>query len=340
MRTSLSGVLFVACILLGNTAVGGPATRPTAYIAPFAGNRPAAISYTFDDNLRDQYTIAVPMLDEVGFKGTFFVIAGKTADTPQEGEQKKEDGNVRNLWGGISWPELKKMSEEGHEIASHTWTHPSLTRLPPDELDAQFSKAYDAIKTHIGKPPLTVAFPGNGSNAEVQAAALKYHVAYRAFQQSTSGKSTAKSLNDWADKLVEENKWGVLMTHGIAQGYAALTDPEILRNHFKYVKSRERDIWVDTFANISRYNQERDHATLDVKQGAAGAECTLTCALDPKVYDQPLTIVIPTAGAQSATAERNGSPVPAITKGDVILIDAAPGGGVIKVSWSSRSAQK
>src|SRR5438874_1088243 len=82
---------------------------PTIRIAKFAGDRAAAVSYTFDDNLRDQYTLALPMLNEVGFKGTFFVIAGKTAETPKEGEQKKEDSNVRNLWGGISWPELKKM---------------------------------------------------------------------------------------------------------------------------------------------------------------------------------------------------------------------------------------
>src|SRR6266576_3927827 len=94
-------------ILLLMTGTVWAQTAPPARIAHFAGDRAAAISYTFDDNLRDQYTLAVPMLNEVGFKGTFFVIAGKTAETPEEGEQKKEDGNVRNLWGGISWPELK-----------------------------------------------------------------------------------------------------------------------------------------------------------------------------------------------------------------------------------------
>jgi peptidoglycan-N-acetylglucosamine deacetylase len=244
---SLLALLIIAraaCGQSANSTAIASNEEAAARIAHFDGDRAAAISYTFDDNLRDQYTLAVPMLNEVGFKGTFFVIAGKTAETPEEGEQKREDGNVRNLWGGISWAELKKLADHGHEIASHTWSHPALTKLPLEELDAQLSKAYDAIKTHIGKPSLTIAFPGNGSNPEVQAAALKYHIAYRAYQQSTSGKSTVASLNAWADKLVQEKKWGILMTHGIVKGYAAMSNPEILHEHFKYVKSRERDIWI------------------------------------------------------------------------------------------------
>src|SRR5262245_44670848 len=117
---SVAAVLFVLGAACGQDAV-------SVRIARFDGDRAAAISYTFDDNTRDQYTLAVPMLDECGFKGTFFVIAGKTAATPEEGVQKKANGNVRNLWGGISWPELKTMASHGHEIASHTWSHPALS---------------------------------------------------------------------------------------------------------------------------------------------------------------------------------------------------------------------
>lgn len=314
-------------------------TQPSVRIAAFSGDRAAAISYTFDDNLRDQYTLAVPMLNEVGFKATFFVIAGRTVETPEQGAQMREDGNPRNLWGGISWPELKKMADEGHEIASHTWSHPSLTKLTPAELDAQFSMAHDAIRSHVGKPPLTVAFPGNGSNAAVQAAARKYHLAYRAYQQSTSGKTTVASLNAWADKLVQEGKWGILMTHGVAQGYAALRGPEILREHLKYVKSRGSDVWVDTFLNITRYTQERENTKLDARRGESSAEITLTCSLDPKLFDLALTIVLQAPSAREVSAKRNGAALPATVRGDSILIEAVPGDGVILVSWSARSPQ-
>jgi peptidoglycan/xylan/chitin deacetylase (PgdA/CDA1 family) len=305
-----------------------------ARIAPLAGDRAAAISYTFDDNLRDQYTLALPMLNEVGFKGTFFVIAGKTAETPEEGAKKQRDPNVRGKWGGISWPELKEMANEGHEIASHTWSHTGLTRLTAAEVDAELGKAYESIKTHIGKPPLTLAFPGNGSNAEVQAAALKYHVAYRSFQTATTGTSTVASLNAWADKLVQEKKWGVIMTHALKDGYAAMSDPEVFRGHLKYVKSRESTIWVDTFANVSRYTLERENAKLQVRATPQGAECTLTGTLDPAVYNVPLTIVLHAPGAGSVKASRDGDACPARVSGEEILVEAVPGPKAIMVEWS------
>mgnify|MGYP002127526079 CR=1 FL=1 len=307
--------------------------KPTARIAEFAGDRAAAISYTFDDNLRDQYTLAVPMLDEMNFKGTFFVIAGKTAETPEEGEQKQENGNPRNLWGGISWPELKNMADHGHEIASHTWTHPSLTKLTPEDLDAQLGKAYDAIKTRIGKPPLTIAFPGNASNPDVQAAALKYHVAYRGFQQSTKGNSTVASLNTWADKLIQEKKWGVLMIHGIAKGYAALSDPEIFHEHLKYVKGRERDVWIDTFANISRYEKERDGAKLKLAGDPGHITFELSSALNLQLDHVPLTIVIDAAGVTMASANRAGENLPVRVGKSSIQIEAVPSMQPIAVTW-------
>ncbi|MDQ3813188.1 MAG: polysaccharide deacetylase family protein, partial [Armatimonadota bacterium] len=253
---TLAMLATMSCAATGEDAAAAKAV-PTARIARFAGDRAAAISYTFDDNLRDQYTLAVPMLNEVGFKGTFFVIPGATAETPQEAEKKQ---SLKRAWGGISWPELKEMAAGGHEIASHTWSHPNLQKLPAEEVDAQFSKAYDAIKTRMGKPPLTLAFPFNASTPEVRAAALKYYVAYRAYQIGTGGKTTVASLNAWADKLVKEKKWGILMAHAIGNGYAALSDAEILRTHLKYVKIHEREMWVDTFANIARYEKERDDA--------------------------------------------------------------------------------
>jgi peptidoglycan/xylan/chitin deacetylase (PgdA/CDA1 family) len=325
--------LFASLLLTAFTTLGGLAAdniTPTARIARFDGDRAAAISYTFDDNLRDQYTLAVPMLNEMGFKGTFFVIPSATAETPEEAEKKKD---LKRAWGGISWPELKEMAAAGHEIASHTWSHPNLTKLPAEEVDAQFSKAYDAIKTRIGNSPLTVAFPFNASTPEIQATARKYHVAYRAYQTSISGKSTVASLNTWADKLVQEKKWGVIMAHAIGNGYAALSDPQILRAHLKYVQSRERDIWVDTFANIARYEKERDEAKLTISGKAGSVTCVLKSSLNPQLYNVPLTIVIDAPDITSARAERAGQALPVRVENGAVYIQAAPGPEPITVTW-------
>jgi hypothetical protein len=66
MKNALFGMVLLAGIAMGG-ACPAAFTEPSAHLATFASDRPGAISYTFDDNLRDQYTLAVPMLNEVGF---------------------------------------------------------------------------------------------------------------------------------------------------------------------------------------------------------------------------------------------------------------------------------
>jgi peptidoglycan/xylan/chitin deacetylase (PgdA/CDA1 family)/lysophospholipase L1-like esterase len=305
-------------------------SAPHARIAQFSGDRAAAVSYTFDDGLRDQYTLAVPMLNEVGFKGTFFIIPGSTAETPQLAEQKQND---KRAWGSISWPELKTMAAQGHEISNHTWSHRNMLKLSVAEFELELSKACDAIKARLGQPPLTLAFPFNQSTPELHAAALKHHVAFRAYQTGLSEKSTVESLNAWADKQVHDKTWGILMAHSLANGYAALKDPEILRSHLHYVKSRDRDIWVDTFANIARYEKQRDDAKLEVSGRAGNLTCKLSSRLDPELYNIPLTLSIDAPGATSAIARSAGAEVPVQIVGGKLLVEAIPDSQTIVITW-------
>ena len=308
---------------------GEPAV-PAAHIARFAGDRAAAISYTFDDGLRDQFTLAVPMLNEAGFKGTFFIVPGKTAETPEAAAAKQFEPKVM---GSISWPELKMMAGQGHEIASHTWSHRNQAKITAAEADAELSKSFDTIKTRMGKPPLTLAFPYNQSTPEVRTNALKYYVAYRAYQVGTGSNTTTASLNHWADKLVKEQKWGILMTHAITNGYAAMSDPEVLHGHLKYVKGRAGDIWVDTFANIARYERERDDATLKLTREADGVTCVISNSLDSQLYNVPLTVVINAPGIASARAKRAGQELPVRVGHGTICVEAAPDAQPITITF-------
>ncbi|MFV0338742.1 MAG: polysaccharide deacetylase family protein [Chthoniobacterales bacterium] len=306
------------------------ATDPRISIAGFSGNRAAAISYTFDDGLRDQYTVAIPMFNELGLKATFFIIPGRVVATPEEGERIK---NKKRAWGGISWPELKEMAEQGHEIGNHTWSHPNLTKLTAAEVEEQFSKADQSIQEHLGILPLTIAFPFSAQTPEIEALALKNHLAYRAYQTSISGQSTVENLNTWADKLVRDKKWGVIMGHGIAYGYAALTDPEILREHLKYAKSHEADIWIDTFAHIAAYKKQHDNAEHTVSEKADGLTLTLKSKLTPPLPNTPLTVLIEGIRPKSAEATRNGISLSVKIKGNTLQIEAEPSPAPVSVTW-------
>lgn len=323
----------VVCLgsLVAALNVFGQATSSPVRIAQYAGDRAAAISYTFDDGLRDQYTLAVPYLNEVGFKGTFFVIPSYVASTVEEAEKKKD---AKRAWGGITWDELREMAKQGHEIGSHTWSHPGLPKLTPEQVDAELSKSYEAIKKEIGQPPLTLAYPFNQFTPEVEAAALKYYIACRDHQLGVGGSKTAESLNAWADQLVRDHQPGVVMAHAVGQGYAAFTDPEAFHAHLKYVKSREKDIWVDTFANVERYKKERDGAKVQVLSNAPGhATFSVETSLDPSIFNRPLTLVLDAPGATSAKATRSAQPLPVRIGGGTVQVDAAPGKDPITVTW-------
>ncbi len=313
------------------TTSSEPAPAPLR-IARFSGDRAAALSYTFDDGLRDQFTLAVPMLNEAGFKGTFFVIPGQVAETVEAAERKSTE---KRAWGGITWDELRSMAGQGHEIGSHTWSHRSLPKLTAEEVETELTLAAATIEDRIGRPALTLAFPFNQSTPEIEAAARKHHAAFRDRQTGVGGeKSTVVWLNQWADQQIRDRAWGVIMAHAIGHGYAAFTDPEILRTHFRYVKSREADLWVDTFARVALYGQERDNATLTLTVREPGRlVCILAGTLDPAIYDVPLTLVLDTTGASSAHAERAGRELPVRVGPGSIQLDAIPAREPITITW-------
>ena len=104
--------------------------------------------------------------------------------------------------------------------------------------------------------------------------------------------------------------------------------------HLQQVKAREKEIWVDTFANVARYTRERDEATLSVTGARKGAvRFSLTSGLDPAVFKVPLTIVLDAPGATSAKAGRNGAELPVRVVGATLQIDVPPAPEPITVTW-------
>jgi peptidoglycan/xylan/chitin deacetylase (PgdA/CDA1 family) len=301
-------------------------------IANFRGDRAGALSYTFDDGLREQITIARPMLDEQGFHATFFIIAGLVANTTAEAEAKKPGD-----WGGVTWDELRSVSAAGHEIGNHSFSHPGLPKLDPAKLPHEVIDSQEKIRGEIGIAPVTFCYPYNAADDTVRALVKEHHFFTRDFQ-SGFGKNnpTADSINRWADGLVAQKKWGVTMIHGINVGFDALPQ-DSLKAHLAYVKTREADLWVDTFANVSRYLQLRDSAKLEIlKQEPHRLFFKLTAPETPATANTALTLVvtIPDAKAAPAVQQENGKklPIQSGTNGS-IRFDCVPGNQRVAVTW-------
>ena len=305
-----------------------PANSDAICVAKFKGARSAALSFTFDDNLRDQYEVAVPLLRKYGIPGTFFAIPGRTLETTEESVGLKSSAH-----GSISWERLKELASAGHEIASHSWTHAGLIACDDAKLEEEVEKAYSAIKEKIGITPLTFAAPGNHWDDRVQAVVNKYHPVSRRRQASFGTPVPGNEFTGTkANTAVEAMVW---MFHAITNGYSAVSSPDVLEDHLKYVKGLGDKIWVDTFANVSRYTMERDVVQLTRTLAADRATFTLACPLDAAQFNFPLTVIIPVKGVANVDARRtdSGAALPVEVQDERILVEAAPSSGNVLVTW-------
>lgn len=294
-------------------------------VAKFKDNKACAISYTFDDDLQEHYTLVFPYFEKLGFKGTFF-INGATIEESQGVHEVR--GVVRTTWA-----QLKEMADHGHEISNHGWAHKNFNRFPFEEIKQDICKNDSAIIKHIGKPALTFCYPNNSKNKEGVAFASQGRVGTRTFQISIGSKRDSAFLSNWIDTLIMNKEWGVGMTHGITHGYDAFRDPQLFWNHLEEVKARENKIWVATFADVSAYTKEAENTSLHTK--ANGKQWTITpnLNLDEAIFNKPLTMVVEASDIKKVVAKQDGKTLPTTLEKDKTTFDFNPHGGeiVIKV---------
>lgn len=105
-----------------------------------ACSRPRSIALTYDDGPTNNTEELLDLLMEAGAKATFFVA-----------------GNI-NGRGAIDetsqWTEvIKRMEEDGHQIASHSWSHSNLDTITSEARTTEIVKNERAIANILGKYP-------------------------------------------------------------------------------------------------------------------------------------------------------------------------------------------
>jgi peptidoglycan/xylan/chitin deacetylase (PgdA/CDA1 family) len=141
---------------------------------------PRALVVTFDDGYRSTLR-ARPVLAAVGFPATVFVVTGSVGT-----ERPLSWPGIEN-WVGtdaepelcpLGWVELSELAADGWEVASHTVTHPLLTRLGDHELAQQLERSRAEIVERLGTCS-ALSYPYGIADARVAAAAARagYEVA-------------------------------------------------------------------------------------------------------------------------------------------------------------------
>jgi peptidoglycan/xylan/chitin deacetylase (PgdA/CDA1 family) len=105
---------------------------------------------TFDDGFRNQLDHAAPLLAEHGIAGCFFVINELlSADAERAAEICRERLHLPVPVEPLSWDDALRLLELGHEIGSHTQSHPNLAELSPADLSAELSQSRAELERRL-----------------------------------------------------------------------------------------------------------------------------------------------------------------------------------------------
>jgi peptidoglycan/xylan/chitin deacetylase (PgdA/CDA1 family) len=303
------------------------------YVTKYRDEKWAAISFTYDDGLLEHYTMVAPELEKRGFRGSFWIIGNMV------GVEKHRNGPR------MSWAQVREMSKRGHDMGSHTWSHPKLMLINDiDSLRSEFTRVDSAFAANGIPKPMTVAYPYNGQNAKVRMVAEKGRIGSRVRQVGhgeDSSKMTPAKLSAWLRQTISKGEWGITMTHGIKTGYDIWYHPEWLWNFYDEVKAKEDSVWVGTLAEVQAYETERLHT--DFKVGEKRDKTIITPvqidaatldplhpALSPAIFHEPLTLRIDgDYRGKTLVAKQAGKSLTVTNKGDHILVNINPFGGKI-----------
>jgi hypothetical protein len=96
-------------------------------------------------------------------------------------------------------------------------------------------------------------------------------------------------MTGWVDTSLENGTWLVLVIHGIEGVGSSPLQTDRVRAYFDYIRAHTDRLWVATYRDGARYIRERMKSAVVTKQAGQAIEVTVTHALDPKVYDLPVT---------------------------------------------------
>lgn len=109
---------------------------------------------TFDDGYQSVYDEAFPVLQRYGMSATVFLTVGAKG-------MRHSAGRLPSLGGRsmLSWPEIVEMQRAGIEFGAHTLTHPDLTRLTREQVEAEICESKAVIENAVGVQVSSFAYP-------------------------------------------------------------------------------------------------------------------------------------------------------------------------------------
>jgi peptidoglycan/xylan/chitin deacetylase (PgdA/CDA1 family) len=146
-------------------------TLPTL-LAWIAGNEELprrSLMLTFDDAYVDIGEHALPLLEEMGFGATIFVVTDQIG-----GHNVWDVAHGTSARRVMSAAELCRWRDRGIDFGAHSRTHPDLTKLSEAQLEDEVAGSRRILSEVLGTPVRAFAYPYCRQSAEVRRCAAKH----------------------------------------------------------------------------------------------------------------------------------------------------------------------
>ena len=134
-----------------------PLTAPALKALKTLPERPTRFFITFDDGGLSAFTTTACILEEAGWRGHFFVTAGRVG---QKAFMSRE--------------QIRELHRRGHVIGSHSLSHPPrMSRCSWDEMLREWSVSVKILSDILGERVSVASVPGGSYSKQVARAAAE-----------------------------------------------------------------------------------------------------------------------------------------------------------------------
>ncbi|MFC8419656.1 polysaccharide deacetylase family protein [Streptomyces sp. NPDC057236] len=117
------------------------------------------------------------------------------------------------------YPELvRRMADEGHEVANHTWTHRRLTDLEPDEIREELERPNQEIERLTGRRPTLMRPPQGRTDDTVHDISRELGLSEVLWSVTAKDYTTTDSDLITRRVLADASRDGVILLHDLYDG--------------------------------------------------------------------------------------------------------------------------
>ena len=197
-------VTLTGCRGLDTTAPSSARARPAvstqaaARLGAVDCREVKCIALTFDAGPSENSARLLDILKEKQVPATFFLLGKRHIE---------------------KYPDLvRRMADEGHEVASHTWDHKILTRIGPDEIREELQRPNDEIERLTGHRPTLMRPPQGRTDDTVHEICRELGLAEVLWTVTAKDYTTTDSALIQKRVLAQADRDGIILLHDIYDG--------------------------------------------------------------------------------------------------------------------------